>query len=162
MTFASPQVSSARPDPWWIVIQHPAHVPLPLNVVERGRWYRREMKSARIRAQLIDVAILIATAAVPCAVAAHAPGWVGAFLGGLAAVATGLRQVFGWQRNWASFARANVQIETEIVRFGQGVGEYAPPATAAALLATRVEDITASETGSWAKQVDKVEKSGQG
>ena len=51
------------------------------------------------------------------------PGWAGAFLGGLAAVGTGLRQVFGWQRNWASFARASVQIEAEIVRFGQGVGE---------------------------------------
>jgi Protein of unknown function (DUF4231) len=161
MTFSSPQLAPVRPDPWWIVIQHPAHVPLPLNVVERGRWYRREMKSARIRAQLIDVAILIATAAVPCVVAASAPGWVGAFLGGIAAVGTGLRQVFGWQRNWASFSRANVQIESEIVRFGQGVGEYAPPATAAALLATRVEDITASETGSWAKQVDRVEDKSQ-
>jgi hypothetical protein len=88
-------------------------------------------------------------------VAIRAPGWSGAILGGLAAVGTGMRQVFGWQRNWASFTRASVQIEAEIVRFGQAVGEYAPPATAAARLATRVEDITASETGSWAKHVDR-------
>lgn len=154
MTMSSPAFAPPRPDPWWIVIQHPGGVPLPLNVVERGRWYRRETKSSRIRAQTLDLAILVATAAVPCVVAAHAPGWAGAFLGGIAAVGTGLRQVFGWQRNWASFARANVQIEAEIVRFGQGVGEYAPPSTAAARLATRIEDIAAAETGSWAKRVE--------
>jgi hypothetical protein len=159
MTVSSPAFAPPRPDPWWIVIHHPAGIPLPLNVVERGRWYRRETKSSRIRAQTLDLAILVATAAVPCVVAASAPGWVGAFLGGIAAVGTGLRQVFGWQRNWASFARANVQIEAEIVRFGQAIGEYGPPATAAARLADRIEDITAAETGSWAKRADQVDKS---
>lgn len=158
-----PATSSARQrrtDPWWLAIEHPGHVALPLNVVERGMWYRRQMHAARLRAQALDLSILLATAAVPCSVAAHAPAWAGAFLGGIAAVATGMRQVFGWQRNWASFARANVQIEAEIVRFGQAIGEYAPAAKAAAALADRVEDITAAETGSWMRRLDRSDETG--
>jgi hypothetical protein len=151
--------SSPRPheDAWWLSIEHPAHVQLPLNVRERGLWYRRQTRAARLRAQSLDLSILVATAAVPCTVAAHAPGWAGAFLGGIAAVGTGMRQVFGWQRNWASFARANMQIEAEIVRFGQAVGEYGPAGTAAARLAERVEDIAATETGSWARRMDRTD-----
>jgi hypothetical protein len=71
-----------------------------------------------------------------------------------------MRTVFGWQRNWASFARANLQIEAEIVRFGQAVGEYGSAGTAAALLAERVEDIAAAETGSWARRVERTDATG--
>jgi hypothetical protein len=152
--------SRRRDDPWWLSIEHPGHISLPLNVRERGRWYRREMRASRLRSQLLDLSILVATAAVPCTVAAHAPGWAGAFLGGIAAVGTGMRQVFGWQRDWASFTRANMQIEAEIVRFGQGVGAYGPAATAAALLADRVEDIAAAETGSWMRRMDRLDATG--
>jgi len=110
---------------WWLTIQHPANISLPVNVVERGRWYHRQMRSARIKSHMVDTCILVLTAGVPFAVAAHAPGWVAAFLGALAAVSTGLRQVFGWQKDWASFAVASGQIEAEIVRFGYGIGDYA-------------------------------------
>jgi hypothetical protein len=142
-------------EPWWLTIQHPANIPLPVNVVERGRWYRKQMRNARIQSHAVDTCVLMLAASVPFAVAAHSPGWVTALLGALAAVGTGLRQVFGWQKNWTSFAVASGQIEAEIVRFGFGIGDYQEAATAAGRLAERVEDITASETGTWMQRVNE-------
>jgi hypothetical protein len=95
-------------------------------------------------------------------VAAHAPSWVAALLGALATVGVGLRQVFGWQKNWASFAVASSQIEAEIVRFGYGIGDYREAATAAGRLAERVEDITAAETGTWVQRVNEAHRNGNG
>ena len=140
---------------WWLTIQHPSNISLPVNVVERGRWYHRQMRTARIKSNAMDTCILVLTAGVPFAVAAHAPGWVAALLGALAAVGTGLRQVFGWQKDWTSFAVASGQIEAEIVRFGYGIGDYQEAVTAAGRLAERVEDITAAETGTWVQRINE-------
>jgi len=145
---------------WWLTIQHPGNIPLPLNVVERGRWYHKQMRNERIKSHATDACILVLTAGVPFTVAAHAPGWVAALLGALATVGVGLRQVFGWQRNWASFAVASGQIEAEIVRFGYGIGDYQETATAAGRLAERVEDITAAETGTWVQRVNETHRDG--
>lgn len=155
-------IQPARPakEPWWLTIQHPDNVLLPVNVVERGRWYQKQMRNARIKSHTADTCILVLTAGVPFAVAAHAPGWVAALLGALAAVATGLRQVFGWQKNWSSFAVASEQIEAEIVRFGYGIGDYQDAATAAGRLAERVENITAAETGAWVQRVNEAHRNG--
>lgn len=147
-------------EPWWLAIQHPGSISLPVNVVERGRWYHRQMRSARIKSHGVDICILVLTAGVPFAVAAHAPGWVAALLGALAAVGTGLRQVFSWQKDWASFTVTSGQIEAEIVRFGYGIGEYQEAATAAGRLAERVEDITAAETGTWVQRVNEAHRDG--
>jgi hypothetical protein len=145
---------------WWLTIQHPGNISLPVNVVERGRWYHKQMRSARIKSHAVDICILVLTAGVPFAVAAHAPGWVAALLGALAAVATGLRQVFGWQKDWTSFAVASGQIEAEIVRFGYGIDDYQEAATAAGRLAERIESISAAETGTWVQRVDQAHRDG--
>jgi hypothetical protein len=147
-------------EPWWLTIQHPGNVSLPPNVVERGRWYHRQMRSARMKSHAVDTCILVLTAGVPFAVAAHAPGWVPALLGALAAVGAGLRQVFSWQKDWTSFTVASGQIEAEIVRFGYGIGDYREAATAAGRLAERVEDITAAETGTWVQRVNEAHRDG--
>jgi hypothetical protein len=154
------QPTGRAKEPWWLTIQHPGNVSLPVNVVERGRWYRQQMRSARIKSHTVDSCILVLTAGVPFAVAAHAPGWVAALLGALAAVGTGSRQVFGWQKNWASFSVASGQIEEEIVRFGYGIGDYQESATAAGRLAERVENITAAETGTWVRRVHEDHRNG--
>jgi Protein of unknown function (DUF4231) len=141
--------------PWWLDIQHPGRISLPINVVERGFWYRKQMRYARLRSEILDTCVLVLAAGVPFAVAVHAPGWATALLGALAAVGTGTRQIYGWQKNWKSFASASGQIEREIVRFGYGMGDYQDAATAAERLADRVEDITAAETGAWAQRTDE-------
>lgn len=145
---------------WWLTIQRPDNISLPVNVVERGRWYHRQLRNARIKSHAVDTCILVLTAGVPFAVAAHAPGWVAALLGALAAVGTGLRQVFGWQKDWTSFAVASGQIEAEIVRFGYSIGDYQEAATAAGRLAERVENITAAETGTWVQRVNEAHRDG--
>jgi len=145
---------------WWLTIQHPANISLPVNVIERGRWYHRQMRSARIKSHAVDTCILVLTAGVPFAVAAHAPDWVAALLGALAAVGAGLRQVFGWQKDWTSFSVASGQIEAEIVRFGYGIGDYQDAATATGRLAERVESITAVETGTWVRRVNEAHRDG--
>jgi hypothetical protein len=147
-------------EPWWLAIQHPGNVSLPVNVVERGRWYHQQMRSARMKSHAVDICILVLTAGVPFAVAANAPGWVPALLGALAAVGAGLRQVFSWQKDWTSFTVASGQIEAEIVRFGYGIGDYQEAATAAGRLAERVEDITAAETGTWVQRVNEAHRDG--
>jgi Protein of unknown function (DUF4231) len=142
---------------WWLTIQHPADLSLPVNVIERGRWYHNQMRNERVKSHMLDTFILALTAGVPFAVAAHADGWVAALLGALAAVGTGLRQIFGWQKNWTSFTVASGQIEAEIVRFGYGIGEYQDAETAAARLAERIEDITAAETGTWVQRLHEAQ-----
>jgi hypothetical protein len=156
----NPQPAGRGKELWWLTIQHPGNILLPVNVVERGRWYHRQMRSARIKSHALDACILVLTAGVPFAVAAHAPGWVAALLGAIAAVGTGLRQIFGWQKDWTSFAVASGQIEAEIVRFGYGIGDYQDAATAAGRLAERVESITAAETGTWVQRVDEAHRDG--
>ena len=154
------QPAGRRKELWWLTIQHPGDISLPVNVVERGRWYHRQLRSARIKSHAVDTSILVLTAGVPFAVAAHAPGWVSALLGALAAVDTGLRQVFAWQKDWTSFAVASGQIEAEIVRFGYGIGDYQDASTAAGRLAERVESITAAETGTWVQRVNEARRDG--
>jgi Protein of unknown function (DUF4231) len=154
------QPAGRAKEPWWLTIQHPGNISLPVNVVERGRWYHKQMRNARIESHTVDTCVLVLAAGVPFAVAAHAPSWVAALLGALAAVGTGLRQVFGWQKNWASFAVASGQIEAEIVRFGYGIGDYQEAATAAGRLAERVENITAAETGTWVQRVNEAHRNG--
>jgi hypothetical protein len=155
----NPQPTGRR-ELWWLTIQHPGNISLPVNVVERGRWYHRQLRSARIKSHAVDTSILVFTAGVPFAVAAHAPSWVSALLGALAAVDTGLRQIFAWQKDRTSFAVASGQIEAEIVRFGYGIGEYQDASTAAGRLAERVEEITAAETGTWVQRVNEARRDG--
>lgn len=155
-------LAGRREESWWLAIQHPGNVSLPVNVVERAGWYDRQLRSARIKSHAVDTFILIFTAGVPFAVAAHAPGWVAALLGALAAVSTGLRQVFAWQKDWTSFSVARGQIEAEIVRFGFGIGDYQDASTAAGRLAERVEAITAVETGAWVQRVNDTRRGGKG
>ena len=159
MTTDGPPVGRTK-ELWWLTIHHPSNISLPVNVIERGRWYHKQMRNARIKSHAVDTCILILTAGVPFAVAAHAPGWVAALLGALAAVGTGLRQVFGWQKDWASFAVASGQIEAEIVRFGYGIGDYQGTTTAAGRLAERIENITAAETGTWVQRVNEAHHDG--
>lgn len=91
---------------------------VPSSVTTRGTWYQN-MRSARWRAKLLDLAILVLAAGVPFAVAIKADNWIVALLGSLTSLLTGTRHVFDPQGDWISFSRANMQIETEVVRYKQ-------------------------------------------
>ncbi|MFC5641510.1 DUF4231 domain-containing protein [Kitasatospora cinereorecta] len=126
---------------------------VPPSVTVRGTWYQQNMRSARWRARLLDLTILVLAAGVPFAVAVKAGTWVVALLGSLTSLLTGMRHVFDLQGDWISFTRANLQIETEVVRYKQGLNEYSDPVAAPGILAACVERITAAETGAWAQRL---------
>ncbi|MFF2045935.1 DUF4231 domain-containing protein [Kitasatospora sp. NPDC058170] len=138
---------------WWDGLARVEWPDVPPSVGVRGTWYRQNMRSARWRARLLDLMILVLTAGVPFAVAVRAENWVVALLGSFASLLTGMRHVFDWQGAWISFSRANLQIEAEVVRYRQGADEYADRKAAPGILVTRVEMITAEETGAWARRL---------
>lgn len=113
------------------------------------------MHSARWRAKLLDLTILVLAAGVPFAVAVKADNWVVALLGSLTSLLTGMRHVFDPQGDWIAFSRANVQIEAEVVRYKQALDEYGDPVAAPGILAIRVEEICAEETGAWAQRLPR-------
>ncbi|MFE5948437.1 DUF4231 domain-containing protein [Streptomyces sp. NPDC056480] len=126
---------------------------VPPSVRTRGTWYRQNMHSSRWRAKLLDLTILVLAAGVPFAVAVKADSWVVALMGSLTSLLTGMRHVFDPQGDWVSFSRANMQVDTEVVRYKQALDEYGDPATAPRILVARVEEICAEETGVWAKRL---------
>ncbi|WP_333760817.1 hypothetical protein [Streptomyces sp. IBSBF 2390] len=85
------------------------------------------MRSARWKARLLDLVILVLAAA---------------------------------EGAWIRFSQASLQIETEVVRYQQAWNEYGDPATAPGILAARVEDICAKETGAWAQRLPRPATSG--
>ncbi|MET9454918.1 DUF4231 domain-containing protein [Streptomyces canus] len=140
---------------WWEDLPKVEWPDVPPSVTTRGTWYRQNMHSARWRAKLLDLAILVLAAGVPFAVAIKADNWVVALLGSLTSLLTGMRHVFAPQGDWISFSRATMQIETEVVRYKQALDEYGEPASAPGILAARVEEICAEETGAWAQRLPR-------
>ncbi|MFD4661514.1 DUF4231 domain-containing protein [Kitasatospora sp. NPDC058444] len=138
---------------WWDDLAKVEWPEVPPSVVVRGTWYRQNMRSARWKARLLDLMILVLAAGVPFAVAVRAGSWVVALLGSFASLLTGIRHVFDWQGGWISFSRANQRIDTEVIRYKQGVGEYRYRKAAPGILVTRVEQIAGEETGAWAHRL---------
>ncbi|MGW0865688.1 DUF4231 domain-containing protein [Streptomyces sp. NPDC002611] len=140
---------------WWEDLPKVEWPDVPPSVITRGTWYRQNMHNARWKAKLLDLTILVLAAGVPFAVAIKADNWIVALLGSLTSLLTGMRHVFDPQGDWISFSRANVQIETEVVRYKQALDEYGDPAAAPGILTARVEEICAEETGAWAQRLPR-------
>ncbi|MFJ3806832.1 DUF4231 domain-containing protein [Streptomyces sp. NPDC090073] len=149
-----------RSQPWWEDLPRVTWPEVPPSVTTRGTWYQQNMRSARWKARLLDLAILVLAAGVPFAVAIKAGNWVVALLGFLTSLLTGARHVFDPQGDWIRFSRASLQIETEVVRYKQALNEYGDAAAAPGTLAARVEDICAEETGAWAQRLPRPATSG--
>ncbi|MET9895760.1 DUF4231 domain-containing protein [Streptomyces sp. NPDC006465] len=140
---------------WWEGLAKVEWPDVPPSVIARGTWYQQNMHSARWRARLLDLTILVLAAGVPFGVAIKADNWVVALLGSLTSLLTGMRHVFDPQGDWISFTQANLQIETEVVRYRQALDEYSDAAAAPGILAARVENIAAVETGTWAQRLPR-------
>ncbi|MFJ8018137.1 DUF4231 domain-containing protein [Streptomyces sp. NPDC096339] len=138
---------------WWEDLPKVKWPDLPPSVTTRGIWYQQNMHNARWKGELLDLAILVLAAGVPFAVAIKADNWIVALLGSLTSLLTGTRHVFDPQGDWIAFSRANLQIETEVVRYRQALDEYSDPVAAPGILATRVERIAAEETATWAQRL---------
>jgi hypothetical protein len=122
---------------------------LPEYVRSQQEFYARTTRQARLGYTITEVVAIVTAAAVPVSVAAGLDDWVAAALGGLAAIATGLRQAFNFRQNWALRAAALVAIE-------KAIGRYEEPDAKRRALVDRVGAIAIAETTHWQGSVSRV------
>jgi hypothetical protein len=124
---------------------------LPPYVTAQLEFYRRTAASARWGYLVTETVALVAAAGVPVAAAAGPSRWVPALLGGIAAVATGLRQLFDFRQNWIQRSVAQESIKARIAAF-----EMRDEQPATRELVDEVADIALAETDRWRHLADKI------
>jgi hypothetical protein len=77
-------------------------------------WYKSHAIRARQLYKSSEVAVILASAAIPVFVAVSPERiWIPALLGGAVAATTGLRPVFHWHDNYLRFSEAREAVERE-------------------------------------------------
>lgn len=123
---------------------------LPPYVTAQLDFYRRTAASARWGYLVTETVALVAAASVPVAAAAGPSRWVPAVLGAVAAIATGLRQVFDYRQNWILRSVAQETIKARIAAF-----ETRDDAPETRRLVGEVADIALTETDRWRQLAEK-------
>ena len=119
-------------------------------------WYRSHAIRSRRLYKGSEVAVIVASAAIPVfAAILPATIWIPALLGGAVAATTGLRPVFHWQDNYLRFSEAREAVERERRMYRLGAGAYADPATRDQVLVKAVSTVEQSEMGGWLKVAAK-------
>ena len=119
-------------------------------------WYRSHAIRSRQLYKGSEVAVILASAAIPVFVAVSpATTWIPALLGGAVAATTGLRPVFHWQDNYLRFSEAREAVERERRLYRLEADPYADPLTRDQLLVKAVSAIEQSEMGGWLKVATK-------
>src|SRR4051812_46924850 len=90
---------------------------LPPYVVDQRDFYKRTARQSRWGYILTEGIALTSAAAVPVTAAASGPSWLTATFGSLAAIMTGLRQVFEYRQNWILRSVALESIKARIAAF---------------------------------------------
>ncbi|GAB3413029.1 DUF4231 domain-containing protein [Flindersiella endophytica] len=144
-------------EPWsWTTIASPRGTALPVNVVDRLRWYRRNSVRNRVTFYSVNSAVIVLAAAIPAVSAVGAGAAVAGVLGAVVAILTGLNSLLQSRENWLRSARGMLLIQREIVQWSNGKGDYAGT-DADAVLADKVESFVETESTEWvlARSVDK-------
>jgi len=116
----------------------------PTYVSDQLAFYERTSGSARVGYIVSETVALVAAAAVPVAAATGAARWVPAVLGALAAITTGLRQVFEYRQNWILRTVAQEGIKARIAAY-----EAREQPAATRRLVHDVAGIALAETDRW-------------
>ena len=117
---------------------------LPPYVEKQQAFYERTATIARRGYIATETLALVAAAAVPVCAAADLPRWSIATLGAIAAIMTGLRQVFEYRQNWILRSVALETIKARVATF-----EARPEEPATRRLVTEVAEIAIAETDRW-------------
>jgi hypothetical protein len=125
----------------------PPGEPLELLDTQYG-WYRSRAIRAGQLYKALEVSLLVFAALVPVSAVITEP-WVTALIGAVVVVLTGLRSIFSWQEDWLRFTEAWQQLAFARTRYVNGMPPYEDPATRAALLVARVQDVQAAEVRGW-------------
>jgi hypothetical protein len=115
----------------------------------RFRWYAAQARKARIWYRTLGVVQLLAALVIAISVAISAPIWLAPALGGVIALAEGIRTLFGFKDTYPTYTRTAQQLRNEAWLYAQKAGRYAHAAEPVQLLAERVVEISYSETEDW-------------
>jgi hypothetical protein len=137
------------PDDLWMTSARRDDQPIPVTVLARWRWYKRNSRRQRLRYAATEVVAVIASATIPVAAAAHLAAPVIAALGAVALVATALRTTFGLHENWIEHSQMRYAIEREAALYLSAAPPY-DAADAAQQLVVRVELLAERGGQKWA------------
>lgn len=127
---------------------------LPPYVLEQLTFYRDQSRTARHQYQILEVILILVAASIPAAAAVGASRGTLGVLGAVTAVLTGLRSLFQWQQNAASFAQTWMQIEGEVIRFDTDQAPYDRGDKTRTLL-TEIGGMVQTETTAWSDRLRK-------
>ena len=141
----------SRSEDWWQELEDPRgeKLKLPRNVIERVQWYQKAARKDFIGYYVIEIAAIIASAAIPAAAASGASVSAIAILGAFVTALIGVRQLYRLGDEWIRVASTLVALEREVVAWSVGVKPYVEPQNRDAELANRVESIVLMETTRW-------------
>jgi hypothetical protein len=115
----------------------------------RFRWYAAQARRARIWYRALGTVQLIAALVIAISVAIKAPTWLASALGGVIALAEGIRTLFGFKDTYPTYTRTAQELRNEAWLYSQKAGRYAKAGDAVKLLAERVVEISHTETENW-------------
>jgi hypothetical protein len=142
-------MTQASVEPWWRHLRNPDDRALPGSVVERMRFYARQMRNQRLANYALEGLAVIIAASIPAVAALGAPVAATGVLGAIVAILAGLRQLTRPGENWIRTSGAMISIQREAVLWSAGADPYIG-LDADVVLISRVEDLVAQETAGWA------------
>jgi hypothetical protein len=115
------------------------------------RWYSSHADRNRIWYTSIKLLQVVAGALVPFGAGIESIPWpVTGSLGGAIVVLEGVQQLFRFHDNWVRYRATTEAMTREKYLYGAHAGGYATAADPRALLAERIEALTAQEASAWA------------
>ena len=126
---------------------------LPPYVADQRSFYERTAARSRWGYVLTETVALTSAAAVPVTAAAGGPNWLTAAFGSLAAITTGLRQVFEFRQNWILRSVALESIKARIAAF-----EHREAPASTRQLVDEVAGIAMAETDRWRALASRAEE----
>jgi hypothetical protein len=112
-------------------------------------WYESHNRTARIGFYVVEVLVILVSAAIPASAAAGGSVAAAGVLGALVTALVSVRALTGWRESWVRYGLTRASIQREVVRFGASVAPYGGQDAASQLIVT-VEDIVAGENSQWA------------
>jgi hypothetical protein len=115
----------------------------------RFKWYYQHARRARIAYRGLGTVQLLAALVIAISVAISAPNWLAPALGGVIALAEGIRTLFGYKDSYPTYTRTAQLLRNEAWLYAQRAGRYTEAGDPVTLLAERVVEISQEETDTW-------------
>ena len=115
----------------------------------RFHWYHRQANRARIAYRALGTVQLVAALVIAISVAINVPTWLAPALGGVIALAEGVRTLFGFKDSYPTYRRTAEDLRNEAWLYAQRAGRYETAEDPEKILAERVVEVSHTETEDW-------------